>query len=160
MNTAEHLRPLQKAADSIVAAAGWSPRTPDHDNVVVFRLENGLRLELLCPDGKTLILRGLIRLLPDGPNANDSETNALVEQILLLNSALCRKSRSIPALNERRLELHRIIRAGETAPDEPDMPTEARAFLNDLSWWRKQLSHEESPQPFPGSGYFSMGGVR
>ena len=154
MNAAEHLRPLQKVADSIAVAAGWSPRKPDLDNVVVFRLENGLRLELLCPDGKTIILRGLIRVLPDSPNAND-EIDTLIEQILVLNAALCRKSRAIPALHERRLELHRIILAGETAPDEPDMPEEARTFLNDLSWWRKQITHEESPHTFPSSAFFS-----
>lgn len=157
MNTAEHLRPLQKAADSIAAAAGWSPRTPDPDNVVVFRLENGLRLELLCPDGKTVIMRGLIRMLPD--SHSDSDSDALIEQVLMLNAALCRKSLAMPALHERRLELHRIIRAGETAPDEPDMPEEARTFLNDLSWWRKQVTHEDSPTAFSGSAFF-MGGAR
>lgn len=158
MNVAEHLRPLQKAADSIAAAAGWSPRTPDPDNIVVFRLENGLRLELLCPDGKTLILRGLIRVLPDA--SNDNEISAIVEQVLMLNAALCRKSLAIPALNDRRLELHRTILAGETAPDEPDMPAEARAFLNDLTWWRKQITRDEPQQSFPGSDSFSMGGLR
>lgn len=154
---AEHLRTLQQAADSIAAAAGWSCRTPDPDNVVIFRLENGLRLEMLCPDGKTLILRGLIRMLPESEAGNEAETDALVEKALVLNAALCRRSRALPALHERRLELHRIIRAGETAADEPDMPEEARTFLNDLAWWRKQLSPEEPV----GSGLESfMGGAR
>lgn len=159
MNAAEHLRPLQKAADSIAAAAGWSPRTTAPDKAVVFRLENGLRLELLCPDGKTLILRGLIRVLPDASDGNDTEINGLIEKTLVLNAALSRKSRAIPALHERRLELHRIILAGETAPDEPNMPEEARTFLNDLSWWRKQISPEEPSFVAPSLESF-MGGVR
>lgn len=162
MNAAEHLRSLQRAADSIAAAAGWTPKTPDLDNVVVFRLENGLRLELLCPDGKTLIMRGLVRMLPEASAASEHEIHALIEQVLLLNAALCRKSRAIPALHERRLELHRIILAGESAPDEPDMPAEARTFLNDLTWWRKQLCHDEasSAPVLNTAGMFSVGGVR
>lgn len=159
MIAAENLCPLQKAANSIAAAAGWSSRTTAPDNVVVFRLENGLRLELLCPDGKTLILRGLIRVLPDASVGNDTEINSLIEKTLVLNAALSRKTLAMPALHEQRLELHRIIRAGETAPDEPNMPEEARTFLNDLSWWRKQISPEEQSFVVPSLASF-MGGAR
>ena len=145
MTPAGHLRLLQTAADKIAAVAGWAPRTPGPDNVVTYRLENGLRLELLCPDGETLILRALIRILPEATGSNDTEAGALIEKTLRLQAALCRKSRAIPALNGSRLELHRLVLAGETAADELDIADETRSFLNDLSWWRKQLAPEESP---------------
>ena len=147
---------LQNVADIITEAAGWKKALPDSDGVYRFFLEGGLEFDLLTPENKTGILRADLGNAPSGDAQDDTELRRLAR----LAAGSLRKRRSIFSIAGSRMELYRTFRITGTAPQE--IITETRDFLNDLAWWKRQISgnagqEKLSPFSFGSGSWFSEG---
>ena len=150
--------PLQQTADTITRAAGWSPAVPDNDGVFRFSLEDGLDFELFSPDNSTCIL---FAVLGDAPK-DDAPSEDEIRRLAVLSAGCMKKRRSVFSIGERGLELYRMFRFADTS--ENTLIPEVRDFLNDLAWWKRQISGSgsasstgmpQSPFSFSFGGWFS-----
>lgn len=143
--------PLQQTADLIIRAAGWKQSTPDAEGVFRFSLEDGLDFMLLSPENKTGILLASLGKTPD----NDDELRRLAS----LAAGCLKKRRSVFSMGEHGMELHRSFPLSEASASF--LVPEVRDFLNDLAWWKRQISgagasgaKSASPFSFPFSNWF------
>ncbi len=143
--------PLQQTADILTRAAGWEPATPDEEGVFHFSLEGGLDFSLFSPENRTGILLSSLGKTPD----SDEE----IKRLAALAAGCLKKRRSVFSIGERGLELHRSFSLAEAS--EGFLVPEVRDFLNDLAWWKRQISgsgastpKNTSPFSFPFGNWF------
>ncbi len=133
--------PLQRSADIITRAAGWKEALPDDDGVFRFSLEGGLDFELLSPENRTGILLAVLGSAPE----NDGRSDETLQRLAQLSAGSLKKRRSTFSIGERGLELYRTFSLSEAS--EQSLPRTVRDFLNDLAWWKQQLSGTGSARP-------------
>lgn len=148
---------LQQLADIITRAAGWKNAVPDEHGIFRFSLEGDLDFSLLTPENRTAVLLADLGIAPERGSAPEEET--LLRLASLAASSL-KKRRSSLSLANGRIELHRALPI--TLNDEYELRTEVRDFLNDLAWWKKQISgsstqssSKASSSPFSLGSWFS-----
>ena len=96
---------LQEAADAVTSAAGWRKTSPDAAGIFRFHLEDDLDMDMLSPDGRTLVLRAEVGPLP--PVERDADD--LLRRCASRAVAAGRKRRSVLALDGGALTLHRLV---------------------------------------------------
>lgn len=145
---------LQEAADAVTSAAGWRKASPDAAEIVRFRLEDDLDMDMFSPDGRTLVLRAEVERLPSAERDADDMLRRCASRAV----AAGRKRRSVLALDGGALILHRLMpREGGVE----DVPRHVRDFLNDLVWWKAQMgAGAPTPSPFSFPGLQGWGTVR
>lgn len=146
--------PLQQTADIITRAAGWNQALPDDDGVFRFFLEGGLDFELFSPESSTGIL---LAVLDAVPSENNEQTDNAVRRAASFAAGCMKKRRSVLSIGERGFELYRSFRISDIS--EPDLLAETRDFLNDLAWWKKQLSGSDSGARAASPFSFSFGDI-
>ena len=140
--------PLQQIADIITRAAGWKQAFPGEDGAFHFELEGGLDFSLLSPENRTGIF-----LAPLG-NVPDSDED--IRRLAALAAGSLKKRRSVFSLGEHGLELHRSFLLSDAS--ETVIVPELRDFLNDLAWWKHQISGAGSSSSQPASPFsFTFG---
>ncbi|HJD96233.1 hypothetical protein [Mailhella massiliensis] len=122
--------PLQQTADIITRAAGWEHATPDEEGCFHFSLEGGLDFSLFSPENRTGILLSSLGKAPE----SDEE----VRRLAALAAGCLKKRRSVFSIGEHGLELHRAFPLSSAS--ESFLIPEVRDFLNDLAWWKRQIS--------------------
>ena len=122
--------PLQQTADIITRAAGWQQASPDDEGIFHFALEGGLDFTLRSPENKTGILLASLGGAPE----NDDE----LRRLAALAAGCLKKRRSVFSMGEHGMELHRSFLLAEASADV--LVPEVRDFLNDLAWWKRQIS--------------------
>ena len=137
---------LQQIADIITRAAGWNQAFPSEDGAFHFELEDGLDFSLLSPENRTGILFASLGKTPE----NDEE----LKRLAALAAGCLKKRHSVFSMGEQGLELYRTFPLAEAS--ENFLIPEVRDFLNDLAWWKKQISgsgssttRQSSPFSFP-----------
>lgn len=129
---------LQEAAHAITKAAGWKHATADAEGQFHFLLEGDLSMDLLSPDGKSILLYSDLGPLPS------TESDEKIRDYAQNVAASCKKRLSIFSIENNRLALHRCIRFENQSTGEERravFPQEAKAFLNDLAWWKKRIAN-------------------
>lgn len=149
---------LQELTDILCDKAGWAHKNAEKDcdaeGALHFELEGDLSFEILSPNRKMLVLRGVMCATPAG----DSEKDELCKRIAKLNVASMTKRRSVPALHEGKIELQRSLSLDNIHASmlETQFLQAVKEFLNDLAWWQKQCS-SQGANAAPASA-FSFGG--
>ena len=144
---------LQHIADIITKAAGWKDAAPEADGVFRFSLEGGLDFALLTPENRTAVL---LADLGDAPEPGTMEGNDRLKRLAALAAGSLKKRRSSFAIAGQRLELSRTFPM--QAASEREVSLLARDFLNDLAWWKAQISGPSNTSSNTSSSPFSMGG--
>ena len=144
---------LQQIADIITNAAGWKRAEPDSEGVFRFSLEGGLDFSLLSPDNRTAVL---LADLGPAPEAGTMNGNDKLKRLAALAAGTLKKRRSSFAIAGQRLELSRTF-SMQTASELEISPL-VRDFLNDLAWWKAQISGSSNTSSNTSSSPFSMGG--
>ena len=144
---------LQQIADIITNAAGWKRAEPDSEGVFRFSLEGGLDFSLLSPDNRTAVL---LADLGPAPEAGTMNGNDKLKRLAALAAGTLKKRRSSFAIAGQRLELSRTFPM-QTASELEISPL-VRDFLNDLAWWKAQISGSSNTSSNTSSSPFSMGG--
>ncbi len=153
---------IQHIADAVTRSAGWNAAAPDAQGVFRFSLEGGLDFCLLSPEGRTAVL-----LADLGPAPLPGQGDGELARLASVAAASLKKRRSVFAVAEGRLELQRVFPMGGLS--EAEACAHARDFLNDLAWWKRQVSGKagsnasapsgtSSPFSFNLGGWFSGGG--
>lgn len=145
---------LQQTADVITEAAGWKRAAPDERGVFHFSLEGGLDFDLFSPENRTAIL---FAGLGPAPDEATPQGEAELRRLASLAAGSLKKRRSVFGIGESGLELYLSFPLSEAPDRSPAL--EARDFLNDLAWWKKQLSgaaHQSGTSASPFS--FAFGG--
>lgn len=144
---------MRTTAEAIASAAGWKPPVPVGQpgdatgGRYLFRLEGGLDMELLSPDGRMCILRGKVGDLP----ADENAANALLAECARRAVARARARGAVLTLEDGALVLFRQLSPEEAAsPDEA--PRKAGEFLNDLAWWRGRVQAQSAGGDRAGNG--------
>ena len=138
--------------ESLAERAGWSRPQPDAAGVCRYAFDEDVELELLSPDGRTLILRADMGAAPEyGLNFREEweKLGRLAAGAMLLRPSV------LSLRDGGRLELHR--RLSLEALDDPAFQTAVEEFLNDEAWWKDELS-AKSPGQAAAASPFSMGG--
>jgi hypothetical protein len=130
---------LQQTADRITQAAGWTPALADEKGIFHFFLEGNLDFDLFSPEGRTGILYAFLGNLPAQESLNSDE---YMHRIAALAAGSLKKRRSVFSVGDHGMELHRSFSLMETDPML--LLSETRDFLNDLAWWKKQLSSSKN----------------
>lgn len=126
---------LDDAASAIAEAAGWRQPVADKEGAYSFFLQGGLEMRLFSPDGgNTLVLRSTVQTLPDDARAREELLQAQAQRAV----AAAKERKSVLALEEEALVLHRMVTAKATGLAE--LPGIVEAFLNDLDWWKAQAA--------------------
>lgn len=141
---------LQEAADAVTSAAGWRKTSPDAAGIFRFHLEDDLDMDMLSPDGRTLVLRAEVGPLP--PVERDADD--LLRRCASRAVAAGRKRRSVLALDGGALTLHRLVPREDGVAD---VPRHVRDFLNDLVWWKAQMGSASVVSPFSFAGLQGWG---
>ena len=144
---------LQQIADIITNAAGWKRAEPDSEGVFRFSLEGGLDFSLLTPETRTAVL---LADLGPAPEAGTMNGNDKLKRLAALAAGTLKKRRSSFAIAGQRLELSRTF-SMQTASELEISPL-VRDFLNDLAWWKAQISGSSNTSSNTSSSPFSMGG--
>lgn len=144
---------LQQIADTITNAAGWNRAEPDREGVFRFSLEDGLDFSLFTPDNRAAVL---LADLGPAPEAGTIEGGDRLKRLAALAAGTLKVRRSSFAVAGQRLELSRIFPM--QAASERDTPLLVRDFLNDLAWWKAQISGTANTSSNTSSSPFSMGG--
>ena len=144
---------LQQIADIITNAAGWKRAEPDSEGVFRFSLEGGLDFSLLSPENRTAVL---LADLGPAPEAGTMEGNDRLKRLAALAAGTLKKRRSSFAIAGQRLELSRTFPV--QAASERGTPLLVGDFINDLAWWKAQISGSSSSSSNTSSSPFSMGG--
>ena len=144
---------LQQIADIITNAAGWKRAEPDSEGVFRFSLEGGLDFSLLTPENRTAVL---LADLGPAPESGSMEGNERLKRLAALAAGTLKKRRSSFAIAGQRLELSRTF-SMQTASELEISPL-VRDFLNDLAWWKAQISGSSNTSSNTSSSPFSMGG--
>ena len=144
---------LQQIADIITNAAGWKRAEPDSEGVFRFSLEGGLDFSLLTPETRTAVL---LADLGPAPEAGTMNGNDKLKRLAALAAGTLKKRRSSFAIAGQRLELSRTFPM-QTASELEISPL-VRDFLNDLAWWKAQISGSSNTSSNTSSSPFSMGG--
>lgn len=142
---------LQQTADLIVEAAGWKQAHPDTDGIFRFSLDGGLDFELLSPEAKTAVLRADLGDAP-GFSADDEEA---LRRLASLAAGSLKARRSTLSISEGRLELHRTFALADATPNSA--VRDVRDFLNDLAWWKKQITGRNTDKTSSNTFSFSFG---
>ena len=142
---------LQQIADTITQAAGWKQAAADERGVFHFALDGDLDFDLLSPDGRTAFLCADLGAapLPDTPQGADE-----LRRLSGLAAGALKKRRTIFSISGSDLQVHRSF-AIATVSDE-QIRLECRDFINDLAWWKKQITGKSSIQS--PSSPFNFGG--
>ena len=144
---------LQQTADIITRAAGWKPALPDADGIFRFSLEGGLDFELFSPESSTGIL---LAVLGTSPDPNDPQSEATLQRLAALSAGCLKKRRSVFSIGERGLEVYRTFRLSTVS--ENILVSDVKDFLNDLAWWKRQISGSARQAGAPSSPFsFSFG---
>jgi hypothetical protein len=143
---------LQQIADIITNAAGWKRAEPDSEGVFRFSLEGGLDFSLLSPDNRTAVL---LADLGPAPEAGTMNGNDKLKRLAALAAGTLKKRRSSFAIAGQRLELSRTFPMQSTS--EREISLLVRDFLNDLAWWKAQISGSSNSSSNTSSSPFSMG---
>ncbi|MBP3729943.1 MAG: type III secretion system chaperone, partial [Mailhella sp.] len=126
---------LEHTAQAIANAAGWKKPQPDSEGNFSFSLEGDLDFTLLSPDGKTGVF---LARLAEAPDATSPQGSAELERIAALAAGVLRSRTSVVSISEQNiLELHHSFPLQKAS--ENDVLAHARDFINDFSWWKKQL---------------------
>ena len=144
---------LQQIADIITNAACWKRAEPDSEGVFRFSLEGGLDFSLLSPENRTAVL---LADLGPAPEAGTMEGNDRLKRLAALAAGTLKKRRSSFAIAGQRLELSLTFPV--QAASERETPLLVRDFINDLAWWKAQISGSSSSSSNTSSSPFSMGG--
>jgi hypothetical protein len=144
---------LQQIADIITNAAGWKRAEPDSEGVFRFSLEGGLDFSLLTPENRTAVL---LADLGPAPESGSMEGNDRLKRLAALAAGTLKKRRSSFAIAGQRLELSRTFPM--QAASELEISPLVRDFLNDLAWWKAQISGSSNTSSNTSSSPFSMGG--
>ena len=144
---------LQQIADIITNAAGWKRAEPDSEGVFRFSLDGGLDFSLLTPENRTAVL---LADLGNAPDPGTSEGNDRLKRLAALAAGSLKKRRSSFAIAGQRLELSRTFPIQEVP--EHEISLLVRDFLNDLAWWKAQISGSSNTSSNTSSSPFSMGG--
>ena len=153
---------LQRIADAITRNAGWKAASPDEEGILRFSLDGGLDFCLLSPEGRTAIL-----LADLGPAPVQGMGDDELSRLASVAAAALKKRRSVFAVAEGRLELHRAFAMNGLS--DAEACTHTRDVLNDSAWWKRQVersgasggsapSSGSSPFSFNLGGWFSGGG--
>lgn len=126
---------LQRIADIITQGAGWKKAIPDEEGIFRFFLDGGLDFCLRTPDNKSALLLADLGAAPQSSGLTSADD---LERLASLAAASLKKCRSTFSIAGDRLELHRFFSLREN--NERDIQIEVRDFLNDLAWWKKQIS--------------------
>ncbi len=145
---------LQQLADIITRAAGWKAAVPDADGVFRFALEDGLDFELLSPENSTGVL---LATLKPAPAEGDPEAERDLQKFASLAAGCMKKRRSVFGLGESGFELYRSFRMADAS--ESSIVSEVRDFLNDLAWWKRQISGSSNVGASASPFSFSFGGL-
>ncbi len=129
--------PLQQTADILTRVAGWTSATPDEEGIFHFSLEGGLDFSLFSPENRTGILFSSLGGTPE----SDEE----LRRLAALAAGCLKKRRSVFSMGEHGLELYRAFSLAEVS--ENFLIPEVRDFLNDLAWWKKQISGSGASTP-------------
>lgn len=131
---------LQKVANAISKAAGWRIAVPDANGVVRFVMNDGLDMELFSLDDRTAVFRS--EICQFSPHAPD--TAQLLQKAAHMAVGAMRNRGSVLSLADHRLMLHSTV-----SMDSPDalFSETAKDFLNDLVWWRTQLTETRTTAP-------------
>lgn len=146
--------PLQPIADILTQSAGWKSTLPDAGGVFRFALEDGLDFELFSPENRTGILLAVLRTRREG---EELLTDDEARRLGALAAGSLKKRRSVLSVGERGIELYRTFPIAGTSGE---IVPEVRDFLNDLAWWKRQLSGPgqtsgaSSPFPSFSTGWF------
>ena len=141
---------LQQAADAITTAAGWNAAHPDQNGIFHFRLEGDIHMELFSPEGRTGVLRGDLGPLPQEQNDAEDLLKRCAQKVVVI----CKKRKSVLSVADNHLQLTRLVALNDMAL----FPNEARDFLNDFVWWRRQIEEGQGQLGFSSSfGFSSMG---
>ena len=130
---------LQYIAETITAAAGWQSPVPDNDGFFRLSLEGGLDFALLTPENKTGIF---LADLGEAPENGSLTADEEIKRLASVASASLKKRRSSFAVAESRLELSRSFSLQDITDRE--VIEIARDFINDLAWWKAQVSNSGS----------------
>ena len=148
---------LQQIADIITNAAGWKRAEPDSEGVFRFSLEGGLDFSLLSPDNRTAVL---LADLGPAPEAGTMNGNDKLKRLAALAAGTLKKRRSSFAIAGDRLELTYSFPV--QLDDEIAIRQIMKDFLNDLAWWKQQVTGKDSnsssntsSSPFSLGGWFS-----
>ena len=144
---------LQQIADIITNTAGWKRAEPDSEGVFRFSLEGGLDFSLLSPENRTAVL---LADLGAAPESGTMEGGDRLKRLAALAAGSLKKRRSSFAIAGQRLELSRTF-SMQTASELEISPL-VRDFLNDLAWWKAQISGSSNTSSNTSSSPFSMGG--
>lgn len=126
---------IQTIADIITEAAGWKHAEPDQAGAFSFSLDGGLNFSLFTPENRTAVLFADLGAAPEiGTQGGDEEFRRLSS----VAAAALKKRFSIFSVDSGRMELHRMFPIDGWT--EKDVILEVRDFLNDLAWWKQQLS--------------------
>ena len=142
---------LQQTADMLIEAAGWKQARPDSDGVFRFSLDGDLDLELLSPEARTGILRAD---LGDAPGY-DADGEDRLRRISSLAAGALKSRSSVLSIADGRLELHRTFALADVT--QSSIASDVRDFLNDLSWWKAQMSGKSAAKTSSDTFSFSFG---
>ena len=134
---------LQQTADILTRAAGWTNATPDEEGIFHFSLEGELDFSLFSPENRTGILFSSLGKTPE----SDEE----LKRLAALAAGCLKKRRSVFSIGEHGLELHRAFSLAEASEDV--LLLEVRDFLNDLAWWKRQISGAGASRPVSSSPF-------
>ena len=144
---------LQQIADIITNTAGWKRAEPNCEGVFRFSLEGGLDFSLLSPENRTAVL---LADLGSAPESGTMEGGDRLKRLAALAAGSLKKRRSSFAIAGQRLELSRTFPMQSTS--EREISLLVRDFLNDLAWWKAQISDSSNSSSNTSSSPFSMGG--
>ncbi len=80
---------LQEAADAVTSAAGWRKTSPDAAGIFRFHLEDDLDMDMLSPDGRTLVLRAEVGPLPPVERDADDLLRRCASRALAASAVPC-----------------------------------------------------------------------
>lgn len=134
---------LQQAANYITSAAGWAPANSDSNGVYHFLLDDDLEMDFFSPDGRSGIFQSILAKVPK----DDPQATELLKTCAQRAVAVCKKRKSVLAIQSDQLCLHQIIKFQGASPEElARLATQgAKDFLNDLAWWKAELGTQSSP---------------
>ena len=143
---------LHDAVDAITKKAGWPRTDAGSDGAYHFSLEGGLDFSLSTPDGRTAFFLAKLCRVPD---LGSPEAEAELERVAKLSAGALKKRRSVLSVSDQNFfELSRSFSLTECS--ERDILSHAKDFLNDLSWWKKQLDGERQAARNSGAPRFGF----
>lgn len=141
---------LHDAIRILCAAAGWKLPPAPEDGVYSFALEKDLEVRVFSPDGKDLFFQSVIANFSENTLQEDKELGRL----LSISAVRARAFRSVLAMDENdRLILFDCFPFNKY--DTDSLPLNMENFLNELEFWRAQVT-KAYPAPEDDGSLFSL----